>query len=180
MKNLLLSTLMVLLSFAVSADEISRSSFTGYINVYQNKAEIAQNIYLDFEDLDKKLNTELLEDYSGLYSFALEGDLVVLYLKKENKRIEFGMIDTNNIDLSVDQRIKFTSLSKIKSKLIKFKKGIPTPRWSYGCGITGCDVDFDWKRSRKLMVEIEAFDGTMLCLAKGFKDREELKSGSCN
>ncbi len=180
MKSLIFTTLLLLASVAGAADEIARSSFIGYINIYQNKAEIAQNIYVQMGDLHKKLDSETLEDYSGLYTFKLEGDLVVLYLKRENKRVEFGMIDGSVIDLSSDQRIKFESLSKLKTRLIKFRKGIPTPRWSYGCGITGCGVDFDWKRSRKLLVEIEAFDGSLLCLAKGFKDREELKSGACN
>lgn len=179
MKSLLFS-LLFLLSAAAYAVETDRSAFTGYISIYQNKAVVSQNIYLNLKELHKKLGSEILEDYSGLYSFGLEGNLVILNLKKENKRIEFGMIDSDLIDLTQDQRIKFNSLNKLKTKLVKFKRGIPTPRWSYGCGITGCDVDFDWKRSRKLLVEIEAFDGSTLCLAKGYKKRVELSSGSCD
>lgn len=181
MKSIILATLFTLsLVSAKAAEEIARSEFTGYISTYQSGAQVSQNIYLNLKDLNKKLSSEILEDYSGLYSFALEGELIVLYLKKENKRVEFGMIEGQLIDTSVDRRVKFTSLNKLKTKLVKFKKGIPTPRWSYGCGITGCDIDFDWKRSRKLLVEIETFDGSLLCLAKGYKKRPELKSGSCN
>lgn len=180
MKTLLVMTFVALFHASLFAGETARSEFTGYITTWQSKAQLSQNIYLNLKDLNKKLSSETLEDYSGLYSFALEGDLIVLYLKKENKRIEFGMIEGSIVDLSIDQKIKFTSMNKLKTKLIQFKRGIPTPRWSYGCGITGCDVDFDWKRSRKLLVEIEAFDGSLICLAKGYKKLPELKSGSCN
>ena len=180
MKSFILSFLFVLNIVLANANEVARSEFTGFINTFQSTANVSQKILLNLKDLNKKLSYETLEDFNDLYSFALEGDLIVLYLKKENKRVELGMIDAKLIDTSIDQRVKFTSLNRLKTKLIKFKKGIPTPRWSYGCESSKCNIDFDWKRSRKLLIEIEAFDGSLLCLAKGYKRRPELKSGSCH
>lgn len=166
-------------SFAVVAGDTTKSKFKGYVSTWDGNARIAQNVYLDLSGLHKNLNYERLEDYSGNYKFELRNDFIILILKKENKAIVFGQIDDSTIDVNINDRIPVESISTLKTKLIRFKMGIPVPRWMFDCGITGCGLEFDWKRARKLLLEIETDNGSMLCLAKGFKNKPELASGKC-
>ncbi|HAZ12346.1 MAG: hypothetical protein A2X86_03825 [Bdellovibrionales bacterium GWA2_49_15] len=177
-KRLILACFCLSIQLGHAATEANESLY-GYLTKFQGEVYASSNWYVNASMISEKIGTVLLEDFADS-KFELDGNKLMLTLRREGVRVEVGTIDESVIAGLVEgERVLVQTQNNVKLALIA-KKSRPSFGLGWGCGITGCDFKPHAEIKRTFLLELSLGDGQVLCVNQGYQsDRAKFTSGKC-